>query len=806
MRLSLLAYCLGSMAGVLLPTLQGVLLTVVACGLIAGTFLFILSVPRIRCLMQLSPRWAQGLAGGVRLRPVLTRVLAALLGLGWHVIWAEARLQQQLPEALEGRDLLVQGVVADLPVQNGAATQFQLQVTDSAEGLRGRRLLLNDYAHAALATGQEWQLRVRLNRPHGYANPGGFDYEAWLLQQHVVAKGYVRDDPNNRLLGFGAIGWQSWRASVQSRLREASANLRNRGAILALGVGDRSGLGQRDWALLTASGTNHLFVISGLHIGLVWSALYALLSGVLRLSPGIARFWPRQKWAAAGALLGAALYSLLAGFTLPTQRAFVMLAAFVFTQLGNRPMPVSVRFWLALALVLTLDPLAPVFAGFWLSFGAVATLLLGMAGRDRAMSDERNSVIAVAVRWLRPQAIVFVALLPVLVLFTGQFTWLAPIVNVLAIPLVGLVILPLLLLAIGLLILAPPLAVLCLALVDRVLELLFAALRWFVSFGTDWSLQQLPTPALPVLVTTTLAVALALSPLSWRRRWLAVPLALPLFLSEGPSIALDELRVHILDVGQGLAVILQSRDHALVYDTGARLSPEFSLGTAVVVPVLRQLGVRRLDVVVVSHFDNDHVGGLTDLLAVMPVSVLYSNDPARAQLQVATAGLSVSEVQLSRCETGVAWRWGAAEFRFLHPEAADATPSTGNDGSCVLQVRLGQHAVLLPGDIEARTERELIRRNREQLGSTLLVAPHHGSNSSSTWAFVKAVTPRIVVYAAGYRNSFGHPTRRTRGRYLTLGATDFVTSTTGMLTVTLRAEHDAPILTSYRQAHRRYWN
>lgn len=774
MRLSLLAYCLGNLFPLVLPSLDFV---------VAGSGALLLVFAALYWRWLHHRRW-------------LLLCLAATLGVLWHGLWAEARLAARLPAELEGQDLWLTGQVVNLPTRTGAATQFQFDVTDSIAALQGRRVLLNDYSAAEMITGQRWNLRVRLNRPHGFANPGGFDYEAWLLQQGIAAKGYVRTDSNNRLLGSETASLGVLRAVIRARLLEATTALPHQAIILALAVGDRSALTTEDWELMSASGTNHLFVISGLHIGLVWVAVYGLLSGLLRLWPGVSRYWPRQKWAASGALLAAFVYCLLAGFTLPTRRAFAMTAVFVLTQLGNRPVAVSLRFWLALALVLTLDPLAPITAGFWLSFGAVAALLLGLAGRSHLQTKRTD----IAGRWLRPQLVVFVGLLPLLILWTGQVAVLAPAVNVLAIPLVGLLVVPLTLLAVVVLPMSGVVAGVLLLGADRLLGGLFFALDGLAEATAPWSLLTAPALSLTTLLFLLGAVVLLLAPLPWSRRWLVLPLTLPLLLPAPPSLAENTVQVHILDVGQGLAVIVQSRNHSLVYDTGARLSPEFSLGSAVVVPVLRQLGIREVDTVVVSHFDNDHAGGLVDLLAAVPVTRLISSDPGRA-----AAAIASNPVPHEICRDGQTWQWDGVTFRFLHPPSEPVSRGEENNGSCVLHVQFGTQRLLLPGDIEQEAEHRLAATYRQALGSDVLVAPHHGSNTSSTYAFVKAVAPDYVVYTAGYRNSFGHPTPRTRARYTDLGARDYLTHATGMLSFTLTGHGPLAPPTRYRETRRRYW-
>lgn len=783
MRLLLLAYSLGLIAG------TWVLSLMLASGLTAAA------------LLVVALAWWCAPGGGAR-RRALALLSAALLGLGWHLLWAQQALQARLPLALEGQDLWLTGVVADLPTATGVAHQFLFATDGDSPAFGGRRVLLNDYDALPLVTGQHWRLRVRLNRPHGFANPGGFDYEAWLLQRGISAKGYVRRDTGNRLLGEGGWSWQRLRSDVRTRLLARAEQLPQSGVILALTVGDRSLLTDTDWRLMSATGTNHLFVISGLHIGLVSAAVYGLASLVLRALPTLTLWRPRQQLAATAALAVALLYSLLAGFTLPTQRAFVMTAVFLLGQLLNRPAPWSLRYLLALALVLTLNPLAALNVGFWLSFVAVGMLLVTLVS---VPGSRQTGLAATGRRWLAPQVVVFVALAPLLAAWTGQLALLAPLINLVAIPVVGLFVVPLCLAGVGLLFVCAPLAAVVLLCADRVLGLVWSGLQVCAAVSSPWLLWQVGPVSMPALLCAVGAMLLVLTPFPWWRRWLCLPLGLPLLLPVAAAMPADEAQLHILDVGQGLAVIVQTAEHALVYDTGARLSPEFSLSTAVVLPVLRRLGIERLDALVISHFDNDHGGGLEDLLAAVPVARWYSSDRQQALARLRPGASANPALRAEACQRGQEWDWDGVLFRFLHPPPLSGVAVSANDNSCVLQIRFGEQGVLLPGDIERGAERQLVRSIGTGLGSDLLIAPHHGSDTSSSYPFLKQVRPGFVVFTAGYRNRFGHPASAVLRRYRELATRILVTHETGMLSFRLRRHGPLAPPRSFRAERPRYW-
>lgn len=791
LRTLLLAYSAGVLSAALVPqprvwiwwSLAGVIVTVVMCW------------HTRRCRHPWQQCWSL--------------LLAALVGVSWHLLWSASILTQRLPPDLEGRNMWVTGTVINLPERTPTATQFQFYIEQSDLGFAGRRILLNFYSDVAVQARQRWQLLVRLNRPHGFANPGGFDYEAWLFQQRISAKGYVRENSSNQLLGSRPYSIQVIRSKVQERMTAYADRLPNIGILLALSLGDQSQLPSSDWDLMSASGTNHLFVISGLHIVLIAATAFWLAGCCLRWVPRLSLIYPRQKFGYWCALLAALLYSLLAGFNLPTQRAFIMTALLVAGQLGSRPVPVSVRFLFSLAVVVTLNPLAALSAGFWLSFVAVAALLIFVNSRQDAAAPPRPAYTLVQ-QWYQPQLVVFLALTPLLILWTQQISLLSPIINMFAIPLVGLIVVPLTLLGAGLLFVFDPLGLLLLIVGDRLLEFLFVVIAWIVA-RAQWTLLDLHGMSYTQLLCISIAVLLFLLPVRRALRVLVLPLLLPVVFPIRETPVHGQLDVHILDVGQGLSVVLRTANHVLVYDIGAELSPEFNLGTAVVVPVLRELEVSMIDKVVVSHFDNDHAGGLAGLLSQMPVSELLSSEPQRAAAVLAGAKLKSAAIISGACAAGQHWRWDGIDFSILHPQAAGwlesgAMTASENDHSCVLQIRSGELSLLLPGDIEQTAERSLALAQGVKLRSTLLLAPHHGSNTSSTYAFIKQVAPRFVVYTSGYRNSFGHPTARTRLRYADLGSEQYVTHDTGMLS--FRLQPGQPLLApeQFRQTRMRYWH
>lgn len=755
---------------------------------------------------------AIGLPGLKPVARLLLFLAIFLLGLIWHLHWASLRLQAMLPSVLEGATLRVEGIVLGLPERTPIAQQFQFRVLQAAAGFYPRTIALNYYGEHRIEPGQLWRFSVRLNRPHGFANPGGFDYEAWLMQRGVSARGYVRPSAGNRLLAPGeSVSYTGVRARldglrfhIRASLDRLSAGAAHAGLLNALVLGDRSAISQESWSLFTATGSNHLFVISGLHIGLISGFSY-FLSLQLGRALGLGRGLPAQKCAAALALLAAFCYALLAGFTLPTQRAFIMLAVLISGLFWNTRYLISFRLLAALLMVLLLNPLAVTSSGFWLSFVAV-TALLAFAGEPAVASGEgpidgahARAARRLTLRYVKPQLVVMAALTVPLIVFTGQVSLLAPLVNIVAIPVVGLLIVPLCFFALGASLVSEATAAALLGVAHFGIGLLIGFMEALAGWGAGALQLEFSQPGVIQQIALSLASLLLLLPRGVCPRVLLLPLLsiwLPLARDSTSTLSgNDALQLHIVDVGQGLALVVRTQEHNLLFDSGANLSPDFNIGSAVVAPALRALGVRRLDAVVISHGDNDHAGGLAGVRQHLQIDRLISNAPRADGAE-----------EMSLCENSEDWSWDGVDFRFLR---TGLEFSGENNDSCVLQIRYGGVGILLPGDIEREAERALVLRYGDELRSTILLAPHHGSLSSSSYGFLKRVRPDYVVFSAGYRNSFGHPHARIRARYDEFDSLQLTTWATGMISFHFDAgQIEAGRLTKpllYREQIRRYW-
>ena len=808
LQFSLIAYSLGILTVIAVPCLSWALFKVaVAFTLTTAIIWLIISrlckSDRGRYLTKL------GMAG----------LLSFFLGFSWHVHWGRSGLDAWLPAALQGLDLTVDGSVVSLPRTTEFGTQYHFRIQESDLGFTGK-VLLNDYEadEGEIRAGQRRKMQVRMKRPHGVANPGGYDREANLLRQGVLATGYVR-----KILSSAESKGPSLLALRQYLLKRMSlytAESEVGGLLVALVLGLADQIDPAHADLFSNTGTSHLFVISGLHVGLVAGVFYWLAGLCLRPFTGLSFFLPRQKQAMLFAMLAATLYAGLAGFTLPTVRALVMSIALMAVYLIGRKLPIFLRWLIALAAVLSSDPLASVSKGFWFSFIAVAALMLLIDGSQRALRPDSESAEAQEQdywRWKIPhvaltlrllissQLNVFIALSLPLLFWGLPVSLLAPVINLIAIPVLGFVVVPLCLLFALLAGLENNLA----APVFLLAEYLLESLVWGLQRIESWDLGQMALLDLKLTsensvpwLFAAIGLCLQLYPVLGMTRWLGVPLLMPLLWSV-PEQNVSPLRVNVLDVGQGLAVLVRTSEHNLIFDTGNGRDTGYSAGRAIIGPALGSMGISELDMVVVSHGDTDHSGGLSGLLAVVPAKFIAAADDVK-----------ISSQPVANCHELEDWMWDGVEFSFLETAFIEGSR---NNNSCVLQARYGDLAVLIPGDVEKEAEYQLLSRYGVGLQSTLLIAPHHGSKTSSTYPFLKTVKPIQAVFTAGYDNRFNHPAEEIRLRYKALGISTYTTSDTGMLSFELgndagegaakrlRGDWAFDDALGFRKAQPRYW-
>ncbi|HZV54754.1 MAG TPA: DNA internalization-related competence protein ComEC/Rec2 [Rhodocyclaceae bacterium] len=737
------------------------------------------------------------IAAGMRCWHWLLLPGAALLGFAWAGGLAQHRLADALPTAVEGRDVDIVGVVASLPQRfdNGLRFDFDVENATSTVPSRislawysGWRTQEDDDFHALpeIRAGERWSLTVRLKRPHGNLNPDGFDFEAWLFEQNVRATGYVRKAETNRKLAdlVRTPGYviERLRQHLRDHFQRALGDAPYAGVLVALAIGDQRAIDQELWQVFARTGVTHLLSVSGLHVTMV-AGLAAWLAGWgWRRSSRLMLRLPAQKVAAAAGFLSALAYCLLAGFAVPAQRTLYMLAVVALALWTGRTTVVSRVLALALLLVLLLDPWAVLAAGFWLSFGAVGLLFYIGTGR----LGEGHWLAA----WGRAQWAVTVGMIPALLAMFQQFSLVSPLANAVAIPVISLLVTPLALLG------ALPFAEPLLWLAHWLTAELMLLLDWLAA--SDWAVWQQQAPPGWAVALGVAGVGWLLMPRGFPAHWIGIVALLPLVFVPVPRPAVGEAIVRVLDVGQGLAVHVQTAGHDLLYDAGPAFSADANSGNRIIVPYLRAAGVRALDTMMVSHQDKDHEGGAESVLESIPTALLLTSVSAGHPL-------SALPVAHRQCVDGEAWEWDGVRFHVLHPTEGDYSVATkSNDLSCVLKVSAISGAVLLTGDIEARNEAALLARHGADVAAEVLVPPHHGSRSSSTPAFIAGVQPRLTIYSAGYRNRFGHPATEVVKRFEAAGTEPHRTDADGAVTVLL-GRHGV-VTTAERQTRHRYWH
>jgi competence protein ComEC len=719
---------------------------------------------------------------------IATTCIAAMLGIAWAWGHAAARLADDLSTTLEGQDLTVRGWVATLP-DSKVDPQFVFDVIDATADVPERLRLTWYRAPSTPQPGEQWLLTVRLKRRNGFANPGGFDYEGHLFRDGIGATGYVLDDAGNRRLQVTSHRYVIVRARawIGSRIAAAIGDHRMLGVLQGLAIGDTSAMTVEQWRVFAATGTTHLMAISGLHIGMV--AMLAAWAG------GCIVRWRRAQPLGLTAMHGqvlagtaaALIYSVLAGLSVPTQRTLIMLCIYFGLRWRRRTLDIGQSLSLALIAILVLDPFAPLAVGAWLSFIAVLVILMATSGRL-----VREGTIA---SFSRVQWAVTIGLIPVLLVSFGNLSLVAPIANVLAIPAFTLLIVPSTLVGTLAAMIHPSLGAPLLKLPAMLLDAGWPLLEWLSK--QSLAVWHAPQPSSPVLFALVAGVLLLTVPGIWPLRLTGAMLCLPMMFYRAPTPAPGTFELTVLDVGQGLAAVVRTHSRTLVYDTGPAYPSGRSAAELAVLPFLRNRDVRGIDLLMVSHGDQDHSGGLSGLLAGMP---------ARA----VSIGPSVSGAPSNSigCERGQRWQWDGVTFTVLHPEThseARTLTERGNDSSCVLLIQGHDGSVLLTGDIEADGERELLAQGLPR--ADVVVAPHHGSDTSSSSLFVAAVRPDVTIFSTGYRNRWNFPRPTVVARWREAGARCYDTGASGAITVVFDPHMDATKVRvrEHRHTQRRYW-
>lgn len=729
-------------------------------------------------------------------------LLCLALGMSWACWRAHDRLDSRLPSAFEMQELTVRGYRCSLPAPgNYHSVRFDFCVTQwpgkSSELASVRKLRLAIYGNdATLAIPGKLQLQIRLKKPHGSYNPVGFHYESWLFRHGYDATGSVQSwQPDPDVICSLRCRYHQWREHVADRLHGEFGQLNHYPLVESLLLGERRFLKPADWSLFRTTGTSHLIAISGLHIGLIGTMVGLLVRWLLLLIPPLWLSQPQRRVITVFAgLLGCLAYALLAGLSVPTQRALVMATVGGIVYLRGRLSGYWTAWLVALALVLAIDPFAVLDRGLWLSFVAVACLIVAFSGRLRP-PGKLSAVVSA-------QFAISAGMLPVLAIMRQAPAALGWLANIFAIPWLSIVVMPVLFLgAAGLMLGVPGIGAFA-TVMDVSLNMMVAGLKQVASLTP-------PTQAMPVALAVCMGVLLFFLLFS-RGRYTRLMLGISVCslcpgllgtvgVSPQPSAPDNDAttpELWVWDVGQGLSVLFRDGDKALLYDTGPGASSNYSAVKSVILPNLEMLGVHSLSLLVISHGDADHASGLGSLLTTMPVGDVISGEPDR--LDFGPLRGSVVPTALP-CDKAPPVTIGTATVTFW--QAPLNLRKQSNDVSCIVRIRVARTEIILPGDVSDTIEGQwLAEHDVDETLSRILLASHHGSKTSSGESWVSGLSPEYVVFSAGYHHPYGHPAEAVSARFQEAGSDVFNTATAGAIhfsiskdTVTAHAQRqDAP--------------
>ena len=761
---------------------------------------------RLLCLCTLAGAYSLELFGQLPATPVF--FICAVLGLaccsrrvtapaGFFMIGfavmgvaAETTLSTRLDPQQVGRETVFTARIDSFPVRTDTSVRFFVRPLNRLDLPRRVRLTWHEPA-AIPGLGENWQFTTRLKRPRGYANPGVFDLEGWLFREQAGAVGYIDNAAHSyRIHGESLPLLTAARVRIVRRMLALLPQGAASGVLMAVGAGARHTISPADWDLYARTGTSHLMAISGLHIGLAAGSAYLLSWGLLGLAGKGGNI---RDSALVAAILIAGLYAALSGLAVPARRALLMASAGGLAVLTRRRVSASHLVAVPCMVIFATDPLAILTPGFKLSFSAV-TILIAISGqhvRTVFRSDNFVGGIALAVtRLCNMQLALLVALFPLTALIFGRFAPLAPVANMLTLPIFNFLTVPLTLAGVALDGAFAPQGDYLLrwahSSVEHVVELLGALDQ------LPYADQQLRFLSGPIAYVALLPALHVLMPAGWPGRKVTLLALLAVLGYRPPETPRGCLDYHVLDVGQGLSVVVSTFDHSLLFDTGPAFATGNSAADFVVLPFLHGHGIAHLDRMIVSHADLDHAGGIQSILAAMPVQ--------RVMVGEEVAGINVRQI---RCVAGVAWQADGAAYSILHPRLR--SPWTRNNASCVLEITMGEHRLLLSGDIEAPVEK-LLDYRRSFRRSTVVVVPHHGSRTSSTVPLVQVTRPTVAIVTAGFGNRWGFPKGDVVARWESVGATVLNTATSGSVSQRLCAGALPGIVYRERLESRKYWH
>jgi len=706
------------------------------------------------------------------------KFLFALAGFAWMGAFSYILMNQDIDEKFLNQPIEVQGFIVSLPASNAQKSIFLYEVVKPFAA----KVRLSWYGvdRPNLIAGDEWALTIKLKHNNGLRNQGGFDYEKWLFANKISATGYVRESESNITLSSSnsAIIHQL-RQSIRTTLSPYLHELDFAGVINALALGDRSLIKNKHWLLFQQTNTTHLSVISGLHIGLISTLFFFIASFLWRLSRRLVIIIPAQAVGAFFGIIGALSYAFIAGFSVPTQRAFIMASVAFLSIILRTQYSVWALYGFAMLVVLILNPLSVYDVGFWLSFYAVGVILYGVS-----LFNSKPALL----KLIYLQLLICIAMLPITLWFFQSSSSLSGLANLVAIPTFSLVVTPISLLgALFSIVEITTLAQLCFDIADKTLSLLAIFLQQISSLSFN-RLHFMPASALDLFLLVLGACLLTLPRGLKLRRAALLLIAIPILTSHTNTPAKTAL-IDVLDVGQGLSVIVRTENHTLVYDTGSQSPSGFNMGDAALIPFLIANQVNNINTIIISHGDNDHIGGLQAIMSNFTIGRILSSVPNKIP---GTA---------EHCHSGQSWAWDGVQFEILSPSSD--TTFKGNNASCVLKISTANVSLLLTGDIEKKAEKALLQNNAINLDAEVMLMPHHGSKTSSTEAFIRAISPAIAISSAGYKNPYKHPAMVIVERYRDNDVVVFDTSCSGQLSFALS---DKIAMNEYRKVQRSFYH
>lgn len=691
---------------------------------------------------------------------IILYVITIMIGCGYYHYRYQVLTHWHLPISHIKKPMLLEGQVVDLPTVTKHAVQFLFQLNNQSVLLQIRWYK----PYPQINVGDQWRLLLSLKPPLGLHNPGGFDYQQWLIWHGIRATGYVKKSDKNHLTKRQHhMTINQWRQQLQQLIISVIDRPEVAGLLVALTTGFHGDILPQQWLVFQRTGTNHLMAISGLHIGMVAGFAFLLMGFIWRRFERLLLWQPVQFAQAVAAIVAAIVYGLMAGLSLPTQRAVLMILVVMLALLSRRQVPLWQRFVFAFCVVVIIDPFALHSSSLWMSFGSVFWIMYVCCGRWKSYSKW--------MQWGRLQLALLLGLAPLTLYYFHQVALSGFLANAFAVPWVGFVIVPLCLIAAGISLFNIPAAQLLFVLAGKCMLPLWLYLQWLSQ--QPWAMWGHTIAADWVLGAALLGVSVLLLPRGVPGRWFGLFLCIPLITYKPQRPLLDQLWLTVLDVGQGLATVIRTSQYTLVYDTGPKSYGGFDAGASVVVPFLNFYGIHKLDRLIVSHGDNDHIGGAKSILASIPTHDILTSVPRRFHQHA------------NHCERGQQWQWGSAQFDVLWP--LPGSHYQDNNSSCVVRVSVSDKHILLTGDIEKPVEDWLVAHDRVSLQADILVVPHHGSKTSSTEAFVDAVMPKIVVFSTGAYNQFHFPSPKVVARYRRINAYLYNTAQDGAIKVQLEA-------------------